>query len=115
MLSPCLSIEDIKALVELISSFKVFNNLLLIHLEKYNRLNQMFYVMLYLLSIDFLEKNKKYPSKNQIETMVDKFDSLCNKIILNPNLSGSKTLFDLTVRKSWDKLTDRFDYIKNNI
>jgi hypothetical protein len=96
-------------------AINIFDRLLLIHLEKYDRFNQMFYVMLYLLSIDFLEKNKKYPTKNQIESMVDKFDSICNKIITNPNLSGPKTLFDLTVRKSWDKLTDRFDYIKNNI
>lgn len=96
-------------------SIIIFNKMFLKHLENYNRLNQMFYVMLYLLSIDFLEKNKNLPSENEIIHLVNKFNSMCEKIINDKNLSGPKTLFDLTVRKSWDKLNDRFDYAKNNI
>ena len=52
-------------------------------------------------------------SYEELETMA--FNTICNKIIEDVNLSGSKGLFDLTVRKSWDKLNDRFEYVKNNI
>lgn len=97
------------------TSITIFNNLFLKHLENYDRLNQMFYVMLYLLAVDFLEKSQGLPSEKEIIDMVSKFNTVCKKIISDNNLSGPKTLFDLTVRKSWDKLSDRFDYIKNNI
>ena len=93
----------------------IFEKLLTVHVSNYNRLNQMFYVMLYILSIEFLEKTKKFPTKEEIILIVDKFNTICINIIQTPHLSGPKTLFDLTVRKSWDKLSERFEYIKNNI
>ena len=97
------------------TAIKIFNKLLLSHLEKSNRFNQMFYVMLYLLSIDFLEKNKRFPTEGDVDVIVNKFNVICNKIIGDVNLSGPKGLFDLMVRKSWIKLSDRFEYVKNNI
>lgn len=96
-------------------SITIFRELFLTHLERYGRFNQMFYVMLYLLSVDFLEENKKFPSQDEVDDIVSKFNTVCNKIIGDFTLSGQKSLFDLSVRKSWDKLNNRFDYIKNNI
>jgi hypothetical protein len=93
---------------------QIFNTLLSTHLENYDRFYQMFYVMLYIKSIDFLEKNKRLPSEIEVKSIVYKFNKICNDIKHDTTLSGPKGLFDLTVRKSWDKLTNRYEYIKNH-
>ena len=71
--------------------------------------------MLYLLSFDFLETKRKPPTQEEIKNIVSKFDVIYNKINEDSSLTLKGGLFDLTVRKSWDKLNDRFEYFKNNM
>jgi len=97
-------------------TISIFNSFFTNHLENYKRCNyQMFYVMLYLLSVDFLETKRKLPTQEDIKDIVSKFDVIYNEINEDSNLILKGGLFDLTVRKSWDKLNDRFEYFKNNM
>ncbi len=98
--------------------YNLFDILINEHLSNFKRPgNSMFYLMLFLLGVDYIENKKSFPTTDVIKKIVMSFDEITNKIINSDDkkLNGKGGLFNMENRQIYTNLEKRFQHYKTNI